>query len=119
MISKARTVDAFLAGLDPVDRAVFRKVRALFMSTGAKVEESMKYGMPTYLIGANNVGAFNRQKHYLCVYATPAAVDPHRPKLKALGLDCGKSCLRFTQPEQLPLGLLRKIITEAARLAQG
>lgn len=77
----------------------------------------MKYRMPTYMVGAAHVGAFNKQKQYLCLYLNPLAVDPHRKELKALGLDCGKSCLRFTQPESAPLALFGKMIKAAGRLA--
>ncbi len=117
MISQAATVDGFMATLTPAERAVLGQVRELFKAAGPKVRESMEYRMPCYHLGKNMVGAFNRQKHYLSVYANPAAVDPHRKALKAAGLDCGKSCLRFTKPEQLPIDLVGKIIRQAAKLA--
>ncbi len=117
MISQATTVDGFLNTLADDERAVFTKVRAWLKKSHSKVEESMKYRMPTYLVGENMVGAFNKQKHYLCLYLNPEAVDPYRKELKAAGLDCGKSCLRFTKPEKLPLPLAAKIIKAAGKLA--
>lgn len=77
----------------------------------------MAYGMPTYKVGEQSVVAFNRQKQYLCLYVNPAAVDPHRKALKALKLDCGKSCIRFKQPEQLPLELAEQMIAASIELA--
>jgi len=117
MISQAATVDDFLATLDPTERALFAKVRALLKKAHRRAEESMKYRMPTYLVGDYHLGAFNKQKNYLCLYLNPAAVDPYRKELKAAGLDCGKSCLRFRKPEQLPLTLAAKIIKDAGKLA--
>lgn len=117
MISKATTVDDFLKSSPPGERAVFAKIRALLKKAHPKVEESMKYRMPTYLVGEYHLGAFNKQKNYLCLYLNPEAVDPYRKELKAAGLDCGKSCLRFTKPEQLPLDLAAKIIQTAGKLA--
>jgi len=117
MISGATTVNEFLKTVSPEERAVFAKIRALLRKAHPKVEESMKYRMPTYLVGENMVGAFNRRKNYLCLYLNPEAVDPYRKELKAAGLDCGKSCLRFTKPEQLPLDLAGKIIQDAGKLA--
>ncbi len=114
MISQAASVDEFLKTVTDEERAVFTKLRKLFKA-GPKVEESMKYRMPTYMVGENMVGAFNRQKNYLCFYANPEAVDPYR---KALGqLDCGKSCIRFKKPAELPLDVAAKIIKAAAKLA--
>lgn len=117
MISHAPTVAAFLQTLAPKERALFGKVRALLRKAHPQVEESMKYRMPTYLVGEYHLGAFNKQKQYLCLYLNPEAVDPYRKELKAAGLDCGKSCLRFTQPEKLPLPLAAKIIKAAGKLA--
>jgi uncharacterized protein YdhG (YjbR/CyaY superfamily) len=117
MISSAASVDAFLKTVSPEERAVFAKVRALLKKGSPKVEESMKYRMPTYMLGEHHVGAFNKQKQYLCLYLNPEAVDPYRKELKAAGLDCGKSCLRFRKPADLPLDLAAKIIKDAVRLA--
>jgi len=117
MISKAASVDEFLAALPEGERVLFGKIRAMFKRAGANVDESMKYKMPTYLVAEKMVGAFNQQKNYLCLYVNPAAVDPHRKALKALGLDCGKSCIRFRKPGDLPLDLAEKLIAGVAQLA--
>lgn len=118
MISTAPTVDAFLATVTPEEKAIFAKLRKHLRADKAVVE-SMEYRMPTYKIGANMVGALNKQKQYLCLYLNPAAVDPHRAELKAAKLDCGKSCIRFKKPEQLPLPLAATMIKSAIALAKG
>lgn len=117
MISKAPTVDAFLKTLAPEERAVFAKIRALIKKSHPKIVENMRWRMPGYEIGENGVGGFNKQKHYLCLYLSPEAVDPFRKELKAAGLDCGKCCIRFRKPADLPLELAARIIKAAAKLA--
>jgi uncharacterized protein YdhG (YjbR/CyaY superfamily) len=116
VISKAATVDEFLRGLPESDRDVLQKIRALFLDAGGSVAESMKFRMPTYLIGEEIVGAFNKQKNYLCLYLNPEALTPFRKDLGAL--DCGKSCIRFRKPADLPLGLAKKMIRAAVKLAR-
>lgn len=114
MISGAATVDEFLAGLTAEERVVFAQLRAAFKAS-SRVVESMEYRMPTYKIGAEPVGALNRQKNYLCLYADPVAVKKHR---KDLGkLSCGKSCIRFNKPGDLPLPVAKRIIKEAIAMA--
>ncbi len=117
MISKAATVDDFLKTMSVEERAVFTKIRALLMKAHPQMAENMRWRMPGYSIGEIGVGGFNKQKHYLCLYINPEAVDPFRKELKAAGLDCGKSCLRFRKPEKLPLALAARIIKHAAKLA--
>ena len=118
MISKATTVDGFLNTVTDDERAIFAKLRQLLKKAHPKVEESMKYRMPTYLVGAEQLGAFNKQKNYLCLYLNPLAIDPHRKALTSAGLDCGKSCIRFAKPEKLPLDLVTKMIKAAVKLAK-
>jgi uncharacterized protein YdhG (YjbR/CyaY superfamily) len=116
MISKASTVDGFMKTLSADDRAIFTKLRALFKKY-APDTEAMRWGFPSYVAGAQMIGAFGKQKNYLCLYANPKAVDPYR---KALGkLDCGKSCIRFRKPEDLRLDIAEKIIKAAAKLGRG
>lgn len=118
MISPAKTVDEYLASLPAEERKVFTPFRTLFKKASPQVSESMLYRMPTYLFGTHPFAAFNRQKQYFCVYLPPPAVDPYRKELKKLGLDCGKSCLRFRKPGDLPLPLVRKIVEDAVRLSE-
>ncbi len=117
MISEAPTVAAFLKTVSPEERAVFGQIRKLLKQAHPKVKESMQYRMPTYQLGGESIGGFNKQKHYLCLYLTPEAVDPYRKELQAAGLDCGKCCLRFRQPQHLPLALAARIIRAAVKLA--
>jgi len=118
MISSAETVDQYLKALPADERAVFKQFRSVFKKASSQVSESMLYRMPTYLFGTEPFAAFNRQKQYMCVYLPPPAVDPYRKELKALGLDCGKSCLRFRKPGDLPLALVKKIVKDAVKLAE-
>ncbi len=117
MISQAKTVDAFPKGLTAPERDVFTRLREQ-LRTDKQVVESMTYRMPTYQVGEIGVGGFNKQKHYLCLYLNPEAVDLYRTELKAAELDCGKSCIRFKKPEYLPLDLAAKMIKQAVKLAK-
>jgi len=115
MISGADTVEGFLKTVSPEERALFTKLRSLLKKAHPKVEESMKYRMPTYMIGTQMLSAFNKQKNYLCLYVNPEAVKDYRKELGKL--DCGKSCIRFTKPRDLPLDVAANIIKQAAKLA--
>ena len=72
----------------------------------------MKYGMPTYDLGSRVV-AFNSQKNYFSFYADPAVVSRYRKEL--LGLDVGKSCIRFRKIEDVSLATLRNIVSDCAK----
>lgn len=111
MISKAKTVDAFLAEQSPDEREFFAAIRALILKAAPTAIESMQYCMPSYFFGTESFCAFNRQKNYLCLYVDPGAVEFFKPQLSHL--DVGKSCIRLKKPTDLPLPLAQKIIRKA------
>lgn len=117
MISTAPTVSAYLNTLATADRTVFSKLRALIRKSHPDIKENMRWRMPGFTLGENGVAGFNKQKHYLCLYIDPGVLKPFRRELKAAKLDCGKCCIRFRRPDQLPLPLAARIINAAAKAA--
>lgn len=114
MISKAKTVDAFLTEQSLGEREFFTALRKIILKAAPAATESMQYGMPSYFFGTESFCAFNRQKNYLCLYIEPAAVKLFAAELNHL--DVGKSCIRLKKPADLPLALAEKIIRKAVRL---
>jgi len=122
MQSKATTVAQYIREL-PADRQrAIKKLRAVVKKAAPRAKEGMQYGMPAYMVGDEPLCAFASQKHYLALYVCPADVlDEFRPRLGKL--DCGKGCIRFRKPEDLPLDvadeMLRKVLkrfTAAAKI---
>ena len=74
MISKAKTVDAFLAEQSTGERNFFAALRDRILEAVPTARESMQYGMPSYFFSTEPFCAFNRQKNYLCLYADLEAV---------------------------------------------
>lgn len=114
MQSKATTVPAYLDELPPERKAELTTLRSVIREAAPAAAETMRYGMPTYEMG-EMLCAFAAQKNYLALYVDPAVVEAHRTELG--GLDVGKSCIRFRTLDQLPLGVVRTMVAEAARRA--
>ncbi|HEY0945265.1 MAG TPA: DUF1801 domain-containing protein [Opitutaceae bacterium] len=112
MQSKASTIAAYLAGLGDKERAVMETLSRLVRDVVPDAVGTMKYGMPTYEL-AGRMLAFNVQRNYFSLYADPEIVKRHRADLGAL--DIGKSCIRFRKIEDLPLGVLRKLVADYVR----
>lgn len=114
VISKAKTVEAYLKTLNLDDRegiGVFRRIVKRF---APKAIESMQYGMPTYArADGKPFLAFNAQKNYLAFYVGEKLVAANREKLGKL--DCGKGCIRGRRIEHFPLSLLEKMVRAAAK----
>jgi len=127
--SKAKTVEAYLAGLPDDRRAALKKVRAVLKRRMPKgYREMMGFGMITYAIPLEKFpdtyngqpllyAALASQKNYLalylmCAYGSP----PLRKKLEAgfrkagRKADMGKSCIRFQSPDDLPLDVIGDVV---------
>ncbi|MCB1036727.1 MAG: DUF1801 domain-containing protein, partial [Acidobacteria bacterium] len=68
MKSSADTVDRYLEEVPEERRQIIRQLRALVRRLAPEVEESMAYGMPTYLRNGEMLCAFASQKQYLALY---------------------------------------------------
>ncbi|MDB6024838.1 MAG: hypothetical protein JWM68_1061 [Verrucomicrobiales bacterium] len=112
MQSKAKTVNEYLAELPPERRAALSTLRALIRKTVPGVIESMQYGMPGYVIGEVMLGLAS-QKHYMAFYCCDTVVDNYRSLLGKL--NCGKSCIRFKNLEELPLDVIATIIRDIVK----
>jgi uncharacterized protein YdhG (YjbR/CyaY superfamily) len=114
--SQAKTVGEYVKTCDARARPAIVAFRRLVKKAAPKAEESMAYGMPTYLLGGPLV-AFNAQKNYLSFYVCHTdIVAAHKQELGRL--DCGKSCLRGRKLEDFPLRVLERMVRESAKKAE-
>jgi uncharacterized protein YdhG (YjbR/CyaY superfamily) len=109
MQSKAKTVDDYLSALPPDRHAELKPLRKLIRRTLPQAEETMAYGMPTYM-GEKMICAFAAQKNYLALYLCGLGAN----RKEFARLNCGKGCVRFKKLEELPLEAVTKVLLAAA-----
>lgn len=91
-------------------REALRTLRDLVLSIDQDVVENLEYGMPTYWTGGQVLCAFASQKRHMSLYLDVDLLASHRA---AFGkLNCGKSCVRFTNLDKMPLDTVTAILTE-------
>ncbi len=88
MPTKAKEVDAYLAGLEPGRRAALEQLRVLVFATVPDAVETMRYRLPTYELDGV-LCSFASQKHYMSLYMDVRLVEQHKAELGHL--DVGKS----------------------------
>lgn len=129
MRSDAHTVTEYIARLPEERRAAIREVRGTILANLPEgYEEAMEWGMITYQVPLSRYpdtyngkplmyAALASQKRHMAVYLTAVyadeeARDEFLEAYRASGkkLDMGKSCVRFTKLENLPLDLIGKVI---------
>jgi len=109
----SRQVYQYLEKLNAERREALSLLRSLIVSTVPDAVETMKHKMPAYNYRDAVLAAFASQKHYMSLYVEPRTLDGHREELRHL--DLGKSCVRFKHLDQLPLEIVRTILTETVQ----
>lgn len=123
--SKATTPEQYLAELPADRRAVVEAVRATILEHLPEgFVETMTYGMLTYAVPLEDfpdtyngqplatVSLANQQRHVAVYLMGVYADDDERQRFvdawtaTGLKLDMGKSCVRFTRLDQVPLDVL-------------
>lgn len=112
MRSDARTVDEYIEGLEGDRREAIISLREVLNASIPGLDESMRYGMPTYSRG-NQVYAFASQKQYVSLYVRDTDVmHNHADRLGKVSL--GKNCVRFTKLDDLDLDATAEMLREMA-----
>ena len=118
MDSQARTVDEYIQSIPEERQQVISDLRELVRQIAPQAVESMNYRMPTYENDGEMFCAIASQKHYMSLYTDVTIVEQYRDEMPHLNI--GKSCIRFKKAEDLPLDIVKKILTDVvAKQAKG
>lgn len=129
MKSSAKTVDEYLAQVDPEKRELVSRVREVVnQSLPAGYEETMDYGMISWSVPIDRFpdtynarplmyAALAAQKRYvslylMCTYSSDEKRHRFEERLRASGSKAGlgKSCVTFKRIDDLPLDLVAETI---------
>lgn len=133
MPNSAHTVEDYLAGLPGDRREIVRAVREVVLANLPEgYEEGIEFGMISWHIPLSRYPktyngrplgyvALASQKNYLSlylmgVYGGADGVGDFRKRYEATGkkLNMGKSCVRFTKLDDLPLELIGEVVGEVS-----
>ena len=114
MQSKAKDVTTYIQEAPPERQAYLTQLRELCLEVLTGYEEVMGYGMPGYKKdGIPEVG-FASQKNYISLYLLKVDVmQANRALLN--GLNVGKSCIRYSNPKKMDLGVIRKLLEDTVK----
>ena len=110
----AKSVDQWLARVEPKQRAALEKLRAQIRSAAPGAEEVISYGQPTFKLHGHLVafGAF--AKHLSFFPMNSAVIAESADALKTFVTS--KGTIQFTPEKPIPATVVKKIVK--ARIAQ-
>jgi uncharacterized protein YdhG (YjbR/CyaY superfamily) len=104
---KVETVDDYLAGLLPGQRAALGKLRRAIRAAAPKAKERISYGIPGYRLDGHMLVWFGAGARH-CSFYPGGIVAEFRRQLE--GYETSKGTIRFSEDEPLPAALVRRIV---------
>ncbi|HUT80343.1 MAG TPA: DUF1801 domain-containing protein [Candidatus Bathyarchaeia archaeon] len=108
MRSEVQTVDDYLKTFDNSKKVVLEELRGIIKELFPEIQESMKYGMPTYIYN-NKIIAYASQKHYTSLYLQNRELIT-KSKEFFRRASFGSNCIRFKEITKQDLILIKELL---------
>jgi uncharacterized protein YdhG (YjbR/CyaY superfamily) len=107
--ARVSSMDDYLAGLAPGDRAALERVRAVVLGEVPEAEEGRSYGMPAFIYEGRPLLGFRAAKKHLSIFPfSSAAIDAASDRLG--DFDVAKGTVRFTADTPVPEDVLTRLL---------
>src|SRR5262249_32724358 len=113
--TKPQTIDEYLAGLSPENRAALQKVRRAVQAAAPGVEECISYGMPAFRLKGKLIAGFKAAANH-CSFHPMSGDSVATLKADLSGYETSKGTIKFSARAGLPATLVRKLVK--ARIAE-
>jgi uncharacterized protein YdhG (YjbR/CyaY superfamily) len=112
---KPRTVDEYLAGVNPDQQRVLQELRKTIHAVAPKAEERISYGIPSFRLHGGSEIFFGAWANHCSFYpGSSKTLKNFQADLK--GFQVSKGTIRFSSDNPLPTALVKKLIK--ARIAE-
>lgn len=106
-MKSSNTIDTYIARYPKEVQALLKQMRATIKKAAPKAEETIKYGIPTFVQNGNLVH-FGGFKHHIGFYPTPKALVAFSEELSKY--TASKGAVQFPLDKPLPLALVTRIV---------
>jgi uncharacterized protein YdhG (YjbR/CyaY superfamily) len=107
MGAAAKTIDGFLATLEPAQRAALERLRSQIHAAAPGCEECISYGMPAMKHNGRMLVWFAAAARHCALYPGAIVAD-FEAELEAFGTS--KGTIRFTPVKPIPAALVKRIV---------
>jgi uncharacterized protein YdhG (YjbR/CyaY superfamily) len=110
----SKTIDEYLARVNPKQRAALQKLRQTIRTVMPNAEECISYGIPAFRLNGRSVVFFGAWADHCSFYpGSSATLKKFRDDLK--DFETSKGTIRFSPQKPLPSALVKKLVK--ARIA--
>ena len=113
MKDQSKEIESYIESLPEKRRESLVELRSWIQESLPEATEVIEYGMPG-VYQDNLICSYKSQKNYMSLYMDVDIVEKHKKELDEAGLNCGKSCIRFRNIDQLSEDLIKTMLEETA-----
>ena len=100
-------METYILGFSNSVQQQLQQIRQTIQKTAPNATETIKYGIPTFVLNGNLVH-FAAYKNHIGLYPTPSAIVAFTEKLKPF--KTSKGAIQFPLNQALPLTLITEIV---------
>lgn len=100
-------VEDYIAAFPVEVREILEQLRKRIRAVAPEAEETLKYRMPTYVLGENLVHFAGCREH-IGWYPTPSAIAAFRKELS--GYECSKGAVQLPLDQPMPYRLIERMV---------
>lgn len=117
MTAPAANIDAYIAGFPAPVQKVLKQIRATVRAAAPDAEEAIKYAMPTFMLNGKQLVLFAAFKKHIGFFPAPTGEKAFEKDLA--GYKTGKGSVQFPLDQEMPLGLITKIVKHRMKKIAG
>lgn len=102
------TIDEYVGGFPRTVQSLLRKVRQTIEKAAPDAQETISYGIPTFVLNGKKLVWFGAFTSHVGFYPGAAAIAAFRKELS--GYKSSKGSVQFPFDEPLPLDLIARIV---------
>lgn len=109
MMKKSPTsIAAHVETMPKTTQGMLKKLRSVIRDAAPGVTETIKYGIPTFVLGGKNLVHFSGYEHHIGFYPGSEAIVKFGKQLAKY--ETSKGTVRFALDAPLPIALVKKIL---------
>ena len=106
--TKSNDINEYIAGFPKDIQKILEQIRATIKKTAPKAEETISYGIPTYILNGHYLIYFAGYKNHIGLYPAPRENEAFKKELSVY--KGGKGTVQFPLDKPIPLNLITKIV---------
>lgn len=103
-----KSIDEYLVTIHAETRPIIEKIRTLVKNLVPNGVETIKYRLPTIMLGGKNLVHYAAFKHHIGFYPTPSGITAFEKELKSYQTSTGS--IQFPLDKPIPYDLIEKIV---------